>query len=185
VTGLRVQPSGGLVEDQHLGLVHQRPGDQQPALHPARQPQDRPVPFVLQGHEPEQLVGPGAGLAGPDAEVPGVDQEVLDHRDLLVQVVLLRHDAHPALEVAVVPRGHRPPEHRQHAVGGRSGARDHAHRGGLAGPVRSQEAEALLGGHGEVDPSNGLERAVSLDESLGGYRVHASDFPRPCLTSRR
>ena len=37
--GLRVEPGGRLVEDDQVGLVDQRPGDQQPALHaPGQRP---------------------------------------------------------------------------------------------------------------------------------------------------
>jgi hypothetical protein len=41
VPRLRVEPGGRLVEQQHLGLVDQRPRDREPALHAARERIDR------------------------------------------------------------------------------------------------------------------------------------------------
>ncbi len=47
VPRLRVEPDGGLVEDEQFGFVDERPGDDQPPFHPAREVVDQDVPFLL------------------------------------------------------------------------------------------------------------------------------------------
>ena len=55
MSGLGIQTGGRFVQDQELGLVHERSGDQQPPLHPSRQGVDPPVALVLEGDERQQL----------------------------------------------------------------------------------------------------------------------------------
>ena len=171
-----VEAGRRLVEDQDLGLVHQGTRDQQAPLHPSRQPRDLPVALVLELDEGQLLFRARRRDGLPDAEVPGVDQEVLEDRDLLVEVVLLRHDAHPAFDPACVPDD-REPEDLERSARRRRHAGDHPHRGGLARPVRTEEPEAgaLLGR--EVDAADGFESPVSLHEPArdDGSRVHAGN----------
>ena len=51
----RVEARGGLVEEEHLGGVHEGAGQVEPALHPARVGLRAPVGGVAQAHELEQL----------------------------------------------------------------------------------------------------------------------------------
>ena len=104
VPGLRVEAGGRLVEQQHLGLVDQRPGDREPALHPARERIDARVAPVGELHELEQLLGPAPDLRARQVEVAPVDHEVVPHRELGVEVVLLRHHAEPAADLRAVGR---------------------------------------------------------------------------------
>ena len=116
--------------------------------------------------ELEQLVGLAAGRGPRDVEVAGVDDEVLPQRELLVQAVLLRHDAQAGADAGPVDRRVEA-EHPQRA--GRDGrhAADHPHGGGLPGTVRPEEAEGLALAHLEVDAVDGGERAEPLGQALG------------------
>ena len=56
VAGLRVEAGGRLVEQQQLGLVDERAGDREPALHAARQRLDLVAGTLGELDEVEQLV---------------------------------------------------------------------------------------------------------------------------------
>jgi hypothetical protein len=171
VARLRVEPRRRLVEDQDLRLVDERARDQQAAFHAARQLRDRPVALVLELDELQQLFGPRPRDATRDAEISGVDEEVLDDRDLLVEVVLLRDDPHASLDLArAAGRWHA--EHLERPIGGRDRAGDHSHGGRLPRAVRAQEAEAPLRFGFEVDAADGLELPEALGEAArddGGH----------------
>ena len=92
--------------------------------------------------ELEQLVARLPRLAVREVEVAAVDEEVLPHGQLRVERVLLGHDAEAGADPrAVAVRVHA--EHAQLPPLTRRHAADHAHRRGLAGAVRAQEAERL------------------------------------------
>jgi hypothetical protein len=93
--GLRVQAGGRLVEQHEVGFVDQRPRDRQPTLHTARERVDLVPRPVGELHEVEQLLGAGAGHGPRDAEVAGVDDEVVQDREVGVERVLLRADTQP------------------------------------------------------------------------------------------
>ena len=79
---LRVEPGRRLVQQQQVGLAHQRPRDRQPPLHPARQLVDLHLRLVRQRDELEQLVRPLPAVGPAEPEVPAVDGQVLVHGQL-------------------------------------------------------------------------------------------------------
>ena len=93
VPRLRVEAGGRLVEQQHLGVVHEAARDGEPALHPAGQRLDPVVAPLGELGELEQLVGPRAHLVAGEPEEPPVDPEVLLDGEVLVEDVALRADA--------------------------------------------------------------------------------------------
>ena len=101
-------------------------------------------------HELEQLVGAGHRLGLADAEVAGVDEEVLADVELEVEGVLLRADPQPGADLRAVGRRVQP-EDRQLTAGRRGDRGDHPHRRGLAGAVGTEEPEGLPRPHVEVD----------------------------------
>ena len=86
------------------------------------------------------------------------------HRELLVELVLLGHDADPRPDLlAVAGRVH--PEDPQLALGHGRHASDHAHRRRLAGAVRPEEPERLAAVDLDLDPVDGGEVAEPLDQA--------------------
>jgi hypothetical protein len=67
-----VEPGGRLVEKQHLGLVHQRPGDHHALGLAAREQVGLDVAALAQSKLLEQLVGAGLGHRGRNAVIRGV-----------------------------------------------------------------------------------------------------------------
>ena len=100
VPRLRVEAGGRLVEDDELRLVDERAGDREAPLHAAGQRLDLVLRALVELDELEQLVGPLVGDVARDVEVARVHLEVLAHRELGVEVVDLRHDAEPRLDLA-------------------------------------------------------------------------------------
>jgi hypothetical protein len=163
VARLRVEARGRLVEQHHLGLVDQGPGDRQPPFHAARQRLDPAVGPLGQLHEVEQLVGPLPGHLAGDAEEAGVRREVLPDRQLDVEVVELRADTELGADAgAVVPRVH--PQDLQLAAGRWGHTPDHAHGRALAGTVGPEEPERLAPPHVDVDPVDRREVAEPLHQ---------------------
>ena len=90
---LRVEARGRLVEEQHVGVVHDRPGDHQPLRHAARQLVDVGAGPVGEPELLEQLAGLAVCFARVHAEVATVEEEVLGDVERTVEGVRLRHDA--------------------------------------------------------------------------------------------
>ena len=160
VARLRVEAGRRLVEQEHVGRVDQPASDREPSLHAARERVDLGVAPVAQLHEVEQLGGPLADERSRQVEVAAVDHHVVPHRQLGVEVVLLRHDAEARADLRAVGRGVHA-EHAEFAARPRRHAADHAHRRRLARAVRSEEAERLAGFDREVDAVDGHERRRS------------------------
>src|SRR5262249_61871621 len=103
-------------------------------------------------------------------------EHVVPHGELEVERVLLRHDSETAADPCAVDPGIHV-EHTQLAVRDRRDAADHPHGRGLAGAVRSEEAERLTPFDAEVDAvdldelTKALRQATSLDERRGRHVV--------------
>ena len=166
---LRIEPGRGLVEQQHLRIVHERPGDRQPSLHPARQRLDLVVRAFAQLDEIDELIRPPAEVAPGQTEVAAVDDDVLADRQLHVQRVLLRHDAEPRANVCAL-RHRIQAEDAERSLRRRRDAPDHSHRRRLSRSVRSEKAEGLAALHVEVDTVHGDELAETLDQPAGVHQ---------------
>jgi hypothetical protein len=180
VPGLRVQPGGGLVEDQDLRLVDERAGDRQAALQAAGQRVDLVPGPVRELDEIEQRVGPLPDDPAGQAEVPAVDEQVLPDGQLDVEGVLLGDHAEPGPDRGPVP-DRIEAEDGHLAVRRRRDAADHPHRRGLSRAVRPQEAERLAAVQVEIDPvyrreiPEPLGQAARTDEHFAvGHPIHAT-----------
>ena len=102
VAGLRIEAGRRLVEHQQPRPVEERPREDQPPLHPPGQLADLRPRLLLQScTKLQQLVRRGAcASAAGDAEVAGVDEEVLLDGEVRVEVVLLGADPDPGLHLA-------------------------------------------------------------------------------------
>ena len=172
---LRVQPGGGLVEEQHARAVEDGPGHHEPLGHAAGQRVDRRLGPPAELELLEQLVRGLPGGFGAHAEQPPVEVQVLPDGELAVQGVLLGDDPAELLGQRGVSRDvdvgdERPAGGRDHAGG------EDAGRGGLACAVRAEEAEDLTGLDVEVELVHRGEvgARVDLGQVLGvddGVRV--------------
>src|SRR5829696_4415433 len=72
VAQLHVHPGRRLVEEEHLRIVHERPGEEHPPLHPPREGVDPLFALIREGEAFEQLPGPLPGLLLRHAVVAGV-----------------------------------------------------------------------------------------------------------------
>jgi len=100
MSSLGIEPRRRFVEQQDLRPVDQRARDGEAAFHPARERVDTRVAAIAQLDELEQLRCPFADLRARKVEVATVDHQVVPHRQLGVDVVLLGHDpeARPDLD---------------------------------------------------------------------------------------
>src|SRR5262249_37222198 len=80
--------------EHYLRLVHERAGDVQPLLHPARQPRGEDIHLVGQFHFGEQLLRPLPPHVLGDPELRGEELEVLAWGEGLVERILLRDEAY-------------------------------------------------------------------------------------------
>ena len=168
-----VEACGRLVEEHDVWLVDQCPGDAEPPLHAARQLLDLVVGPLPQLHEVEQFGRPLPGHRAGNAEVPRVHREVFRNGDFGVERVLLRTHAKAGPDAWSVAYGieaedaQRPPARRRHTP-------DHAHGGGLARAVGTEETEGLARVHIDVDAVHSSEVSEPLHESTGGDQRLAS-----------
>ena len=76
----RIQPGGGLVEEQHRRPVRQGRGDVQAPPHPARIGADQSVGAVCQAEPAEELGGTVPGAVAAELGQPPDEREVLPTR---------------------------------------------------------------------------------------------------------
>src|SRR5690606_3139126 len=132
-------------------------------LHPARQRLDPALGPIGELHELEQLLRALSADRPREVEVAAVDEHVVLDAELLVELVLLRHDTDPGADLLAVARRVEP-EDPQLALAHRRHATDHAHRRRLAGTVRAEKPERLAAPHVDVDAVDGDEVTEALHE---------------------
>jgi hypothetical protein len=101
----RVEPRGGLVEEEHLGVVEQRPGQSHSLAETIGQGAAGIVSPLSQVDGPHSAVDT-AGRVGHLVEV-GEALEVLDHAVAQVQAGRLGHDRDPSADLHTVLRTER------------------------------------------------------------------------------
>ena len=127
VDGVQVEVVGGLVQQQDVGMAGQGPGQQDAALHAAREGAEVGAGLQLQAGEDGLYLVPDASLASADAGSHQMEGRPLQsRRDLLGQA----GDAHVLLKVDVA------------GVRGQLSAHE-LHEGGLAGAVAAEQTDAL------------------------------------------
>ena len=94
---LQVQGAQGLVQQQHLGMGHQGPGNGHPLLLAAGQAGDGAVLKPLQGHQGEHLGDFGLNLLLGDLLLPQGEGHVFKDVQVGEEGVLLEHRVHVPL----------------------------------------------------------------------------------------
>ena len=168
---LDVDAGGGLVEDDQARLVQQGAGEQQAALHAARELGGAGVALGAQVEDVDHLVGALLGRGLLHAVVAAVVDERLAHGQEAVQVRLLLGDADLAAGLHAVRRQS---EHERLALGDPDQVADGADQRGLAGAVGPEQTEEAAGGHLEVERVEGegavvvaLGQAAELQSGFG------------------
>ena len=171
-----VEARRGLVHDQHLRVVQQGLGQPHPLLVALRELADGLLEHEVEGADlddrldavPERPRGHLAGLAE--------EAEQLERRHVGVERPVLGQVAEPLRRLdALLP--HVEPGDRGAARARREKAGEHAHQGGLAGPVRPQEGHHLPLGNRErrvFDRDEGpvvLAQPVGVDHGGRGRRI--------------
>src|SRR5690606_22404509 len=124
------------------------------------------VRLLVELHQRQALVDALACEGARDAEVARVDLQVAAHRQVLVEVVVLRHHPDERLHRSVV-RLHIEAIDCEEAVRHVLDARDHLDRGDLARPVRAEQSEELTFGDLEVESVDGGKVAIATHKRLG------------------
>src|SRR5215212_10937746 len=139
---LRVEARGGLVEEEYSRTVHQREGEVQTALHPARVAAHLPVGGLLEPDALQELLPAPPALLAREAVQRGLQVKVLAALQERVERRLLqrRPDSGPHLRPLVhdVVAGYG-----GRATRGRKERRQHQNGRRLPRPVRPQEAVDL------------------------------------------
>ena len=102
---LGVQVAGGLVGNNHAGVVHQRPGDSHPLLLAAGELAGEAVALLVQPHQLEHIGDAPAQLpvGGPDG--PHGEGQIFIYRLFLNQTEVLKDDAQGAAHERDLPGG--------------------------------------------------------------------------------
>src|SRR5512143_1781149 len=92
-SAVRVEARRWLVKDQEVRIIDQGPGKQESVFHSARKLLDLDVRLVLDLNEIKEHPCEADSVLFPDVEIPRIHNQVLEHGEVWVQVVVLRHDA--------------------------------------------------------------------------------------------
>ena len=163
---LGIEAGRGLVEEQDLGVVHQRGHQIEPSLHATRVGRDGAIERLAEVDQLAELLdASGHGRLREPVEQALQAQE-LAARLLGVEGRVLQRDADPQSHLARLPADVEP-GHRGPTRTGRDQRAQHADRGGLARSVGAQEPVDLTSGDLEIDPVDRDVVAEPADQSLG------------------
>ena len=172
---LRIESHRGLVEKDHARLVDERARDHEPLLLAARELITLASAFSAMPSFSSSPRARARDRAG-DAEVRGVEDEVLAHVEAAVRIRALRHDT-DALAHQRRLRAH------VGALDDRgSGRRDHARgadadRGRLPRAVGAEQAEELAGLHLQVERLERDDLAAGATGIRAGCAAHLGAMP--------
>ncbi len=188
---LRVEPGGGFVEQDHLRIVDECTRDLQTTLHSTGQMVHGVAAAFLQTDERQEVVRPGSGRRPCDAEVACVDEHVLEHGELNIEVDLLRHHPKagpPGTRICVGVH----PQYGEVACIACGQTREHANGGGLRRPhwVRGTRSTRRAAPRGQCHPQPlvcrtpcrgpGRRRRAARGEGGSGARARRGTRRRQC-----
>src|SRR5262249_13086198 len=148
----------------------------EPPLHAPRQPRDTRVRAVVEAHLLQHGVHALVEL-GPGESVEAAEKlQVFAGGKVLVDREILRYDAYESAQLQVA--GVQAPTGHPNLAGARfEQRRDDGQQGGLAGAIRSQEAETLARADLKADPGErdlGAEAALHVDDFK--HTAHAASM---------
>ena len=150
----RIDPGGGLIQDQEVRIVDQRAAQAELLLHAAGELFRRPVGEVGQRRRLHQLGDAPVALGSGLAEQTGEERDVLTHAQIRIEILAepLRHvgDARADL-FARAPVGHVGAEHDRLAALDRPRAGQDRQQRGFADAVRSDQSDHVSRGNRDRD----------------------------------
>ena len=169
-----IHADGGFVEQQQARAAQQHAGEAELLLHAAGELAGGTRGETGKIREIEQSLEGGAPWRADHVAQVGVQIEVLQHRQILVEAEFLRHVAErPAQRVALRQRIET--GHAERSGGRLEKARHQSHQRGLAGAVRSDESGHLTGRHQGGDAVDRVRRGAgeAVSDSLQfGREIH-------------
>ena len=167
---LEVERAERFVEQQHARPPDERTGQCDALTLPARQLRRPPRCLIGEAHQVEGVGSASAALGLRDASDLHAVLDVLRHRHVRKQCVLLEHG------VDVPEAGGQPGDvhaaEPDDAGGGLFESGDHAQHGGLARPRRAQDGEEFT----IVDGQVGVVHRDYVSASFGEHLAHADEF---------
>src|SRR5262245_34759663 len=176
--GLGIESGGGLVEDEQSGLVEQRTRQHESAAHAAREGLDALAAMIAELGETDQLLRAASRLARRDAEVAGIDVQVLLDAQVGIEAVLLRDHADLRLDPPRRGGTERQSQHPHLAAAWHRESGEHPDGRRLPGAVGTEQADALPRLDAEcqvgdsLPPAEALPERARLDDGSG----HASNL---------
>ena len=161
----RIDPRRGLVQDQQLGIVHDRHGQRKTLPHAERERIGFSVGIVDKTDIDQEFGDTVLDVVLGQMKKAGMKKEVLPHGEFAVERERLRHEADaPAdRQVAGIDR---PSAHLGLSLAGRQQSGQHLHGRGLAAAVGAEEAEDFSALDGEADAIDGGETAETACQIL-------------------
>jgi len=163
----RIDAGGRLVEDQQVGIVHERRAQPHLLLHPPGQLSGGAIRKPAESRGRQQGGDPGRPFAAPLAEQAGEEVDVLEHAQLHRQVLAesLGHERDPRADGAAVPHvGDVATEHGHAARLDPLGSGNEAEQGRLADPVGTDEPHHAPGGNLHAEVTEGGHGAEAVRE---------------------
>ena len=166
---LQVQRAQGLVQEQHLGLVHQRPGDGDTLLLAAGEGVHPALAVALQVHQVQHIIHLAVDFILGHLFQLQAEGDVVPHVQVRKQRVLLKHGIHPALvgrdagNILAVEN---------HAAGiRRFKPADDAQGGGFPTAGRAQQGDELLFADVQVNMIQHRRAVILLVDVLQGNQA--------------
>ncbi len=181
VGGVGIERGGRLVKQKQLGRIEQGLGEADTRLLAgrklARGPVEQRLDLQIVGD-----IGDALDLVG-DAVKPGINGEVLPHREPHRQVDIRALEIHPMRDSAAVA-GHIRAENAHLARGRHDEAKQHGDGRGLAGAIAAEQPDRRGGLELEADMVYGLDDAVSLDQIAHDHGHGGANRARSGNTAR-
>ena len=159
VPRLRIKAGRRLVQDEELGVVDQGSREDQPTLHSSRERSNAGGSLARESGEIEESRNTLLDDRIRKTKVASVDLQVLDHGEIRIEIVHLRHDADPDARLAR-SFGHRLTDERDIAGVRVDQAEAAAQCRRFAGAVGTKQPEAFSALDLEIEPAHNLVVAV-------------------------
>lgn len=180
---LRIEPGGGLVEEEQARVVHQRLRKIEALAHPSREGAGPALGHVGEVDDLEQLVGFGRRRSGGEPVEPTLEHEVLVAGEVVIDAHALSGVADPMASLLRLLRHVDAVHHHPARRGSQQGHPD-ADGGGLPRSVGAEEAEYLSFFYTEADAVHRSYTARIDLHQVVGFEYRHRGCPPSCRMVR-